>query len=58
MAHRVLSLAVGVMALGLSVSSAAQAADVQWFGQSAFKKALGDYSGEVIVMEPGEIRAF
>ena len=43
-------LAISVFVLGLAFANGAKAADVQWFGQSAFKITTSD--GKVILIDP------
>ncbi|MCG8694941.1 MAG: metal-dependent hydrolase [Minwuiales bacterium] len=50
MTGRLIGLALGVVALGLLASGAARAADVQWFGQAAFK--ITSPGGKVILIDP------
>jgi len=50
MFRAVIALITGVFALGVAFSSAATAADVQWFGQSAFKITTPE--GKVILIDP------
>lgn len=50
MVRGILRLAVVVMVLGLMVGNGARAADVQWFGQSAFKITTPE--GKVILIDP------
>ena len=50
MSRRMNGLAAGALALGMFLTASAQAAEVQWFGQAAFK--ITTPGGKVILIDP------